>query len=953
MEKYNNMRAILIFLAILPFSIVAQIHDTFEDGNFSQSPAWTGTVDKFIIDAGYRLQLNAPAEASSAWLFTQNTAIEEAAWNFDLILEFNPSSSNYAKIWIAADNADPLQIKNGIALSVGAADDAFVLQQTTDGKTATMIKGMQGRLNYEKIVASVKITRTGNSWQLDINMGDGWVSEGVAEFNPRFGSTWFGLVCNYTQTRSNKFWFDNILVQGNPRQDKEKPYVTSHRMTNPDKIEVEFNEPVLTQASKASFSAIPNTTSITITQPQQNLVQLFFHPIKSDLINETLRIENIHDEHHNTLADTSLSINYTIFGITDVKVIPPDAVIITFNHPLALMQDQAAFVLNNETITPTSMTIKESALTAIFPFQFEKNVANILRITGVQDIDGNTILPVEKNIGYQEPSRNSIIITEFMPDPEPSMGLPASEYIELYNTTPFDIDLKDWKISVNQTTATLNNYTLPSLDYVILCSSTEINQFNSKKKTAPSRWPVITNSGASMVLTSPQGVVSDALQFDLTKWGDQSFKEDGGWSFEIIDQSNRSGSAENWSFTGNLHGGTPAEINSNSASNPDKKEPSIHYIKPIGGNSFKISFTEPVNIELLRTQGQMTVNGYPEKISVVHFDEVFLKSMVLTIIEQPVPGKIYQIDNMPIVDLAGNAMTYGVMARYGIPEPIEPKDAIINEILFNTAGDAPDFLEIMNNSSKIIEFKQLSIGKMIDGKITTLAQLTNNDRLFFPGDYFVAAPDSLKTVANYNCTTPQWVVKTSNFPSLSDDGECLVLTKSNGEMLENFCYDKKMHHPLLIAHDGVSLERIDPSQPANNRDNWHSASTSSGSSTPTSINSQYKPIDLMQDNSISLLPSYFTPDGDGTDDYMMIQYKADQPGWHATVTIYDSRGRPIKYLVNNGMMGMEGFWIWNGLDDNNLQVSKGNYIVLIKMFNDTGSLKEFKKSCTIGVPHKE
>ncbi len=196
-------------------------------------------------------------------------------------------------------------------------------------------------------------------------------------------------------------------------------------------------------------------------------------------------------------------------------------------------------------------------------------------------------------------------------------------------------------------------------------------------------------------------------------------------------------------------------------------------------------------------------------------------------------------------------------------------------------------------------------------------------------------------------------MKTNSFPSLTDDGKCLVLAKNNGELLESICYDKKMHHPLLAIQDGVSLERVDPKQPAGNSHNWQTASASSGYATPTAVNSQYKPGDLQQDNAITLTPAYFTPDGDGTDDYMMIRYNAESTGWTATIRIYDARGRLVKDLVNNEIMGIEGFWLWNGLDDNNQPLRTGNYIVLFKSFDTEGNRKEQKKSCTIGIAQKK
>lgn len=948
------MRRFFLFFAIIPFYIDAQINETFSDGDFSTNPTWIGTESKFTISPNLQLQLNAPPEASTAWLFTPCIAMEDAIWTFELTMDFNPSSSNYAKIWIAADNHDPGQIKNGVVLNIGASDDAVVLQAVTNGKATTLIKGLQARLNREKINAAIRLTRAGDTWTLAVNMDGEWIPEGTAQYTPSFGSQWFGIYCTYTQTRSTKFWFDNIVVTGHPRPDREKPQVTSHLMKRPDMIEVQFNEPITTENAEISFSAA-TPPAVNITQPADDILQLTFPPASGDLTNETLRIKNISDLNNNTLLDTTLMVNYSFFRVSGVEVIPPSAVILHFNNTLApeASLSQAKITLDTPELLPDSTTFDGTNLTAYFPITFEKGKPHTLQAMGFLDIYGNMMQAMTKTIGYHEPARNSIVITEFMSDPDPSMGLPNSEYLELFNSTPFDINLKDWQITVNQTTGTLPNYTIPSQDYAILCPLANLGQFATNKKLAPSRWPAITNAGTSIILTSNQGTVIDALTFDLAVWSDQSFKEEGGWSFEIIDIANRCADHTNWSYSGNLIGGTPSEANSNQADNPDQTPPAIQNIQINPDQSLKIQFTEPVAIDQLSESNQITINGRPEQVIIAQFDQIFNKQITIAFDEKPGMGIIYQIDDMQITDLAGNSLAYDVMARYGIPEDPEPGDAVVNEIMFNTAGEAPDFIEVFNPSQKILLLSQISIGKMSDGVIKSLTPLSNHNRLFFPNDYVVATPDSLKMVSNYNCAEEKWVVGTTSFPPLSDDGECLVLAKTNGEPLESFCFDPEMHHPLLKNPDGISLERIDPRQPANNRGNWQTASASSGYATPTAVNSQYKPLDLEQDNTLSLSPAYFTPDGDGVDDYLMIQYRTEAPGWSATIRIYGATGHMVKTVANNEIMGMEGFWLWNGLDDNNQPVNRGNYIVLLRMFNQEGQQKVIKKSCTLGVAMKK
>jgi len=165
-------------------------------------------------------------------------------------------------------------------------------------------------------------------------------------------------------------------------------------------------------------------------------------------------------------------------------------------------------------------------------------------------------------------------------------------------------------------------------------------------------------------------------------------------------------------------------------------------------------------------------------------------------------------------------------------------------------------------------------------------------------------------------------------------------------VLDDFSYNEDMHFSLLVTTEGVSLERISVDQPTNEDSNWHSAAQTVGFATPGYKNSQFlDKSDLTEEITVS--PEIFSPDNDGKDDLLEISYKFGQPGFVATITIFDAKGRTACKLVQNELLGSSGSFMWDGTEDNGQLALKGVYLVYIQVFNLNGNLKEYKKTCVL------
>ncbi len=78
-----------------------------------------------------------------------------------------------------------------------------------------------------------------------------------------------------------------------------------------------------------------------------------------------------------------------------------------------------------------------------------------------------------------------------------------------------------------------------------------------------------------------------------------------------------------------------------------------------------------------------------------------------------------------------------------------------------------------------------------------------------------------------------------------------------------------------------------------------------------------------------------------------IQYKMNGSGFVANITIYDAQGRPVRYLVKNGILGSDGQWNWDGLDEKGNKLPIGTYIIYTEIFNLQAKKQQFKNTVVL------
>ena len=113
------MRKCLLLFILTTFTqvVFAQFLDNFSDGEFTNNPIWSGSAGVFEVDSTFKFPLNDTISRES-FLATESNVSINAVWEFDVRLEFNSSSSNFAKVYLtASEDGTTERFKQVVVLS--------------------------------------------------------------------------------------------------------------------------------------------------------------------------------------------------------------------------------------------------------------------------------------------------------------------------------------------------------------------------------------------------------------------------------------------------------------------------------------------------------------------------------------------------------------------------------------------------------------------------------------------------------------------------------------------------------------------------------------------------------------------------------------------------------------------------------------------------------------------
>jgi hypothetical protein len=529
-----------------------------------------------------------------------------------------------------------------------------------------------------------------------------------------------------------------------------------------------------------------------------------------------------------------------------------------------------------------------------------------------------------------------------MADPTPQISLPSNEWIELKNVSANPINLQNWRIGdATGQSGPMPNFILQPDSFVIVCTGSAVTTMQGYGRVVSvTSFPSLDNEGDQLYLKSNTGLTVHAVSYSLS-WYQNAVKSDGGWTLEMIDTKNPCSGNSNWKASTDARGGSPGIKNSVDAVNIDQSVPTIKNAYTIDNLNIVIVFDEPVDSLKGSTVSNYSIDGGLGIQSATSISPLFDKVQLrLTTAMQA--NTVYTIIVNNVTDCKNNTIGTRNKAKIGLPVDAAVMEMVVNEILFNPKSGAGDYIEFYNRSNKIFDANKLFVANRNSSGVISSAKLISTIPYYiFPGDYIVVTEDAINLPLNYMVQNPDAVFVVSSMPSFPDDQGDVILLNLQGAVVDEVKYKNDWQFALIANPDGVSLERIDPDGISQEATNWHSAASTAGFGTPTYKNSQYKLLQSIN-ATIEITPKVFSPDNDGRDDIATIQYKTTEPGYVANITIYDANGRPVRNLVKNSTLGLQGYWIWDGLDDKKLKLSIGTYILFTEIFNLAGKKEIFK-----------
>ncbi|HRO76939.1 MAG TPA: lamin tail domain-containing protein, partial [Crocinitomicaceae bacterium] len=574
-----------------------------------------------------------------------------------------------------------------------------------------------------------------------------------------------------------------------------------------------------------------------------------------------------------------------------------------------------------------------SLLTVQLGAPLEINKTYSLKLEALQDCESNSGQS-EKNFILkvsETPTAGDIIINEVMFDPSPVVGLPEYEFVEIYNRSNKYFNLKGWKLGNNSTFGTINSsvWIAPN-EYKVLTSSGGVSSFSDA--VSVTSFPTLKNNADDVIILDSLGSQIDKITYNLA-WYKDDEKKDGGYTLERINTNLICSDINNWSASVAILGGTPNAVNSVFDNSPDVVAPKLFAVDVLSDTTLKVIFTEAV----LSSNFVFLINP-TLTISQITDDTANLAVVYLTLTNKIAPSTSYTLTAQNIEDCEGN-LTVEDHVNFVLAHLPQKGEIVFNELLFNPLTGGSDFIELKNITDKTFNLKGLQLTNTKTG--TSNNKMLTDNYYLYPQGIVVLTPDTLFLKQNYPFVGSSKFIQTA-IPTLNNDVSTIKLFLDSLTTIDSLTYSEKWHFQLLDDYKGKSLERISDNAVSTDASSWHTAAEYTGFATPALENSQN--TEYLYNGTLNLSSETLSPDNDGFEDFLTMTYEMDNSGYVGSITIFDDRGREVRKLIQNELLGVRGEFLWDGLNEKLQKANIGTHIIIFSGYHaTTGKTFKIKK----------
>ncbi len=831
--------ALTLFLAPALAAQPLTVTDTFEDGDFSANPAWSGDADRFAVsnlDGSQVLRLAGRAQADTAALATPS-GVSDGVWRFRIgWRDVNLSTSSGARVYLTSDQSDLTAAVQGYFLQFGTNNSLELRLYRQDGLPTSSNRveigaSVEGAIADGSQTYAVEVTRSGAEWT--VSLGGAQVLTANDDTYTR--ALAFGLWTKHIASTADGFFLDDVEISGSAGPpDATPPTIATARYDDSaGGLGLTFSEPVQRgDVTAANFALAPGSIASVTPFPTTGDADSAF-VATGPLANGTyqLSVSGIRDAAGNALADTTLTFeierdtqppsivsaladaNSVLVRFSEVVVDACGGGVALFRVGVTLAPSpplSCAAAGDSARVVPTGGAGGPGFLPG------ERYQITFRDLT---DLAGNVRSEASIEFGRAStPQRGEVVVNEFMASPDAG----GVEYVELFNRSERAFDLSAFALADATGTprSIASNTSIAAGAYVVVASDTTLLRARfpggfGGSRIVQSAVPSLNNGGDTIVLSSG-GVAVDSL-------GYTSAQVQQGVALERVDPAVR-GVASNFAFSTDPSGGTPGRLNSQFA--PDVLPPTLIGLSATV-DTLRLRFSEFIPDACSATFELQGVDADAPTVAVGAC--VAAGDSARLALAPALPrGVGYRLVVTGLVDAAGNAQPLAerdVLIGFA-PQPGE---IVVNEVLpAPSSSDGSEFAELLNTTQRPLALDGLSI---FDSGQTPRALPPG---LTLPaGDYLILAPDTAALRVQFpGGFGGAQVVRQAPWPSLNNGGDRLGIALGS-VLLDTLRYTGSQ------VESGVSLERVDPAiagVPSNLR-----VSTDPSGATPGRRNTQFAP----------------------------------------------------------------------------------------------------------------